>query len=114
MKILHQDGFNHTELLTNRQVIYRNLIDSAKSVVQFLKEFEILPANPEIQVSPPQFEINKQREMQFITNFTMDADMNGVPDAEIFRAIDVVWHDKATPRLFKEHQSEFYLMDSAE
>jgi guanine nucleotide-binding protein subunit alpha len=52
MKILHQDGFNHTELLTNRQVIYRNLIDSAKSVVQFLKEFEILPANPEVTVSP--------------------------------------------------------------
>jgi hypothetical protein len=52
--------------------------------------------------------------MQYITNFTMDADMNGVPDAEIFRAIDVVWHDKSTPRLFKEHQSDFYLMDSAE
>jgi guanine nucleotide-binding protein G(i) subunit alpha len=50
MKILHQDGFNNTELLTNRQIIYRNLIDSAKSVVQFLKEFEILPANPEILV----------------------------------------------------------------
>jgi hypothetical protein len=52
--------------------------------------------------------------MQFITSFTLDADLNGVPDPEIFRAIDVVWHDKATPRLFSEHQSEFYLMDSAE
>jgi hypothetical protein len=50
MKILHQDGFNQTELLANRQVIYRNLIDSAKSVAQYLKEFEILPANPEILV----------------------------------------------------------------
>jgi len=50
MKILHQDGFNNTELISNRQVIYRNLIDSAKSLVQFLKEYEILPANPEIQV----------------------------------------------------------------
>jgi hypothetical protein len=47
MKILHQHGFNHTELLTNRQVIYRNLIESAKSLVQYLKEFDILPANPE-------------------------------------------------------------------
>jgi hypothetical protein len=47
MKILHQDGFNHTELLTNRQIIYRNLIDSAKTVVQYLNEFEILPAHPE-------------------------------------------------------------------
>jgi hypothetical protein len=52
--------------------------------------------------------------MQFIQSFTMDADLNGVPDQEIFRSIDVVWHDKATPRLFNEHQSEFYLMDSAE
>lgn len=50
MKILHQHGFNHTELLTNRQVIYRNLIDSAKCLVQYLKEFDILPANPEILV----------------------------------------------------------------
>lgn len=50
MKILHQDGFNRTELLTNRQVIYRNLIDSAKSVVQYLNDFDILPSNPEIMV----------------------------------------------------------------
>jgi hypothetical protein len=53
MKILHQDGFNRTELLSNRQVIYRNLIESAKTVVQSLKEFEILPANPEILVNIP-------------------------------------------------------------
>ena len=53
MKILHQDGFSHTELLTNRQIIYRNLIDSAKSLVKYLKDFEILPANPEITVSFP-------------------------------------------------------------
>jgi hypothetical protein len=52
--------------------------------------------------------------MQFIGQFMMDADLHGVPEQEIFRAIDVVWHDKATPRLFNEHQSEFYLMDSAE
>jgi hypothetical protein len=52
--------------------------------------------------------------MQYIASFTMDADLNGVPDAEVFRSIDVVWHDKNTPRLFAEHQSEFYLMDSAE
>ena len=40
--------------------------------------------------------------------------MNDVPDADIFQAIDVVWHDANTSRLFTEHQSEFYLMDSAE
>jgi hypothetical protein len=52
MKILHQEGFTPTELLTNRQIIYRNLIDSAKALVQFLKDFDILPANPEIFVRP--------------------------------------------------------------
>jgi hypothetical protein len=52
--------------------------------------------------------------MQYISSFTLDADLNGVPDPEIFRAIDIVWHDKNTPQLFQEHQSEFYLMDSAE
>jgi len=52
--------------------------------------------------------------MKFIEAFTLDADLNGVPDAEIFRAIDIVWRDANTPRLFAEHQSEFYLMDSAE
>jgi len=57
---------------------------------------------------------NEQREMQYISSFTMDADLNGVPDSEIFRAIDVIWHDANTPRLFAEHQGEFYLMDSAE
>ena len=52
MKILHQGGFNHTELLTNRQIIYRNLIDASKSIVQYLKDFDILPANPENLVWP--------------------------------------------------------------
>jgi hypothetical protein len=52
--------------------------------------------------------------MQYISSFTMDTDLQGVLDQEIFRAIDVVWHDAATPQLFSEHQSEFYLMDSAE
>ena len=52
--------------------------------------------------------------MQYISSFQIDADLNGVPDAEIFRAIDIVWRDANTPRLFAEHQSEFYLMDSAE
>ena len=52
--------------------------------------------------------------MQYISSFQIDADLNGVPDSEIFRAIDVVWHDANTARLFTEHQSEFYLMDSAE
>jgi hypothetical protein len=52
--------------------------------------------------------------MQYISTFTIDADLNGVPDPEIFRAIDIVWRDVNTARLFAEHQSEFYLMDSAE
>ena len=52
--------------------------------------------------------------MEFIDKFQLDVDLNGVPDEEIFRATDVVWHDANTPRLFAEHQSEFYLMDSAE
>ena len=116
MKILHQDGFSHTELLTNRQIIYRNLIDSAKSLVKYLKDFEILPANPEITVSFPRLYhvADLKSEMQFIESFIMDGDLNSAPEPEIFRAIDVVWHDRNTPNLFSEHQSDFYLMDNAE
>jgi guanine nucleotide-binding protein G(i) subunit alpha len=53
MKILHQDGFNQNELLTYRTIIYRNLVDSAKALVQFLRQFDILPANPENLVPLP-------------------------------------------------------------
>src|SRR5271155_2840746 len=50
--------------------------------------------------------------MQYITDFTIgDADPL---DPQIFQAIEAVWRDNSTPRLFAEHQSEFYLMDSAE
>jgi hypothetical protein len=52
--------------------------------------------------------------MQFIESFVMDGDLNSAPEPEIFRAIDNVWHDRNTPRLFTEHQSDFYLMDNAE
>jgi len=116
MKILHQDGFNQAELLQYRQIVHRNLIDSAKALVQHLKDFEILPANPEIQVSTLQLPLDTsdcaQTDMEYITDFTIgDAD---TLDPQIFQSIEAVWRDNATPRLFTEHQSEFYMMDSAE
>jgi len=44
MKIIHQNGYSHSELLMFRPTIYRNLLESAEAVVLAMRKLEIQPA----------------------------------------------------------------------
>jgi hypothetical protein len=44
MKIIHQNGYSHAELLMFRPTIYRNLLESAEAVVLAMRKLEIEPA----------------------------------------------------------------------
>ncbi|KAG8754477.1 Guanine nucleotide-binding protein alpha-2 subunit [Serendipita sp. 396] len=44
MKIIHQNGYSHAELLMFRPTIYRNLLESAESVVLAMRKLDIQPA----------------------------------------------------------------------
>ncbi|PVG00348.1 guanine nucleotide binding protein, alpha subunit [Serendipita vermifera] len=44
MKIIHQNGYSHAELLMFRPTIYRNLLESAEAVVLAMRKLDIQPA----------------------------------------------------------------------
>ncbi|KZP09516.1 G-protein alpha subunit [Athelia psychrophila] len=41
MKIIHQDGFNHNELMTYRMTVYRNLVDSAQAIILAMRKIGV-------------------------------------------------------------------------
>ncbi|CAG7854906.1 Guanine nucleotide-binding protein alpha-3 subunit [Serendipita indica DSM 11827] len=44
MKIIHQNGYSHAELLMFRPTIYRNLLESAEAAVLAMRKLDIQPA----------------------------------------------------------------------
>ncbi|KAF8457594.1 guanine nucleotide binding protein, alpha subunit [Kalaharituber pfeilii] len=101
MKIIHQNGYTVDELAMYRLTIYKNLVDCAKALVMALQKFEIEPVVP----------INREY-AEFILNYHVDPDPNLPVDPILGTAVVSLWKDPCIPQIM-EHQSEFYLMDSA-
>jgi hypothetical protein len=46
MKIIHQNGYTRDELLSFRPLIWKNLLESARDVIQALTKFTLEPITP--------------------------------------------------------------------
>jgi guanine nucleotide-binding protein subunit alpha len=46
MKIIHQNGYSHDELIAFRPLIWKNLLESARDIVQALRKFNLEPITP--------------------------------------------------------------------
>ena len=46
MKIIHQNGYTRDELLSFRPLIWKNLLESARDVIQALTKFNLEPITP--------------------------------------------------------------------
>lgn len=51
MKIIHQNGYNHDELMTYRTTIYRNLLESAHHILLAMRKIGVDCVNPQNRVS---------------------------------------------------------------
>lgn len=100
MKIIHQNGFSTPELQAFTSIVYGNVMDSAKAVVDALQRFEIQCEGE-----------GNQKKVAMIEGWQMGT-MGFTP--EIAMAIKDVWGDAAIKQLMEKHESEFYLMDSAD
>jgi guanine nucleotide-binding protein G(i) subunit alpha len=102
MKIIHLKGYSEDELYNYRPTVFKNLVECAKSVITAMEQFEITPENEE----------NKA-----YSEYLMDYQAESGPQANINpkvgTAVQSIWNDPAKD-LLMEHQTEFYLMDSAE
>ncbi|KAF3205692.1 Guanine nucleotide-binding protein alpha-2 subunit [Orbilia oligospora] len=101
MKIIHQNGYTVDELQHYRLTVYKNLVDCAKALIDAMRQFDIVPEH----------EANKEH-MEFLYTFQVDPDPNVPLDLRVSKAVAALWDDPAVPSVL-EHQSEFYIMDSA-
>nr|ACJ05909.1 G protein alpha subunit [Drechslerella dactyloides] len=101
MKIIHQNGYTVEELAQYRLTVYKNLVDCAKALIDAMRQFEVVPEQ----------ESNKEH-MDFLATFQVDPDPSVPLDIRVSKAISALWSDPAVPSVL-EHQSEFYIMDSA-
>lgn len=51
MKIIHQNGYTRQELEPFKQIVYRNLVDSAQDIVRAMEKLKLTPDDPENRVS---------------------------------------------------------------
>ncbi|KAG6826031.1 guanine nucleotide-binding protein subunit alpha [Tricholoma furcatifolium] len=103
MKIIHQGGYNSSELLEYRPTIYRNLIDSAQALLAYMRKLGL-----DCQ------DISNRALVDHILNYRLDLrNGEGELDPGVASAISQVWKDPIIPRVMDEHSTDFYLMDSA-
>lgn len=101
MKIIHQGGYRRDELLLYRLTVYKNLVDCAKALIAAMQQFEI----------QPRLEGNKER-CEYLINYQIESHPEAILEPKFGQAITSVWKDPCVANVL-EHQTEFYLMDSA-
>ncbi|KAH8735651.1 guanine nucleotide-binding protein alpha-3 subunit [Ilyonectria robusta] len=102
MKIIHLQGYSEDELFNYRPTVFKNLVECAKAVITAMQQFNIEPQNDE----------NKTH-AEFLMEYQAESGPQAQIDAQVGVAVQSLWEDPAR-ELLMEHQTEFYLMDSAE
>lgn len=105
MKIIHQNGFSDKERADYRHIIYKNLTESAQSVVLAMRKLGLVPEEPINRD-------NADKIMDYDVDLISPASAYCYPE-DLAHAIRQLWRDPVIPKLIDKHSSEFYLMDSA-
>lgn len=101
MKIIHLKGYSEDELYNYRATVFKNLIECAKAVINAMDQFDISPSN------------RANREYcDFLLTYTVESGPSAHIEPRIGQAVQAIWSDPCIEQLM-EHQTEFYLMDSA-
>ncbi|KAI9684365.1 MAG: Guanine nucleotide-binding protein alpha-2 subunit [Trizodia sp. TS-e1964] len=101
MKIIHQNGYTKDELALYRLTIYKNLVDCTKALISAMRQFDIESNNP-----------RTRNLCDYILDYEVDPDPHTPLDSKVGDSVTIIWKD-ATIATVLEHQSEFYMMDSA-
>ena len=101
MKIIHQNGYTVEELSLYRLTIFKNLVDCAKALIGAMRQFEVEPADPKVSEC-----------CDYLLDYQVDPDPQKPLEREVGTAVIAICNDPSFAQTM-EHQSEFYLMDSA-
>ena len=101
MKIIHQNGYTVEELSLYRLTIFKNLVDCAKALIGAMRQFDVEPADPRVV-----------EHCDYLLEYQVDPDPQKPLDRDVGSAVIAICNDPSYMQTI-EHQSEFYLMDSA-
>lgn len=101
MKIIHQNGYTRDELSLYRLTVYKNLIECIKALTGAMAQLEIEPSDERVKDL-----------VNYIFDYNVDPDPHNPLDPKVAEAVEGIWHDDSILKVM-EHQTEFYLMDSA-
>ena len=101
MKIIHQNGYTRDELSLYRLTVYKNLIECIKALTGAMSQLEIEPSDERVKDL-----------VNYIVEYNVDPDPHKPLDPKVAEAVEAIWHDDSILKVM-EHQTEFYLMDSA-
>ena len=102
MKIIHLKGYSKDELYNYRATVFKNLVECAKAIITAMQQLGI-----ESQIA------ENQKHAEFLMAYQPESGPQAEIDYEVGQAVQAIWNDPVK-ELLMEHQSEFYLMDSAE
>jgi guanine nucleotide-binding protein G(i) subunit alpha len=102
MKIIHLKGYSEDELYNYRPTVFKNLVECAKAVITAMQQFDIEPQ-----------EDGNKKHADFLLEYQAESGPQAHIDPQVGVAVQAIWNDPAKAQLM-EHQTEFYLMDSAE
>ncbi len=109
MKIIHQNGFSPSELIMHKPIIYKNLLQCAKSIAKALKQFGYITDTDSSGIDP--------KDLGQILNYSIienkEEPANIAFDFDIIGKIISLWSNPMVHKLLDKHRSDFYLMDSA-
>ena len=101
MKIIHQNGYTQQELGLYRLTIYKNVLDCIKALIGAMRQFDVHPQNPK-----------NHDNAEYLLEYVVDPDPHTPLDPHVGECVVRIWKDPCIADVM-EHQSEFYLMDSA-
>lgn len=132
LKILHQNGFNHEELLEYRPVVFKNVLEIGKELLDARAKFELV-LDDEADVTEDDirevYSFDQSQENQDNKETTVEQseekskDLQNYPSLStltqfppnVSRTLSKVWNLASTKDLINgSHRSKFYLMDSAQ
>lgn len=102
MKIINLKGYSEEELYNYRPTVFKNLVECAKAVITAMQQFNIELAHDE-----------NRAHAEFLIDYQAESGPQAHIDPKVGLAVQAIWSDPAKEQLM-EHQTEFYLMDSAE
>lgn len=102
MKIINLNGYSEDELFTWRATVYRNVVESAQTIVQAILDLDLTFERPELN-----------SKIDRILTYRVSGNPKSQLSPEIIALVRILWQDEVVKSCFEKREQGLYLMDSA-